>query len=197
MARAAAATFVCASANPGKVAEMEAVLAGLVRLLPRPATVPDVVEDAPTLAGNARLKALAVSVATGLPALADDTGLEVDHLGGAPGVRTARFAGEGASDADNRAKLLAELTDMPAELRRAHFVTVVFAVWPDGRELCVEGRCDGSIADHESGGRGFGYDAVFLPDEGAGRTFAEMPEAEKNAISHRGRALRALVAALR
>ncbi len=190
-------TLVCASANPDKVAEIEAVLAGIVRLLPRPAGVPDVVEDAPTLEGNALLKAEAICAATGLPALADDTGLEVDHLGGEPGVRTARFAGDDATYADNRAKLLRELDGVPAEQRRATFVTVATVVWPDGRVLSVEGRCAGVIPTAERGDRGFGYDPVFVPDGAGDRTFAEMTDAEKNAISHRGRAMRALVEALR
>ena len=112
-------TLVCASANPDKVAEIQQLLAGAVDLLPRPAEIPDVVEDADTLAGNARLKAVAIMEATGLPAVADDTGLEVDALGGAPGVYTARYAGEGCSYADNRAKMLAELdgVERPAPRR--------------------------------------------------------------------------------
>ena len=186
--------FVCASANPAKVAEIQALLVGLVDLLPRPDAVPDVVEDAPTLLGNARLKAQAVSLATGFPAIADDTGLEVDALGGAPGVRTARYAGEHATDADNRAKMLRDLTG--AEDRSAAFTTVAMVCWPDGRELSVDGVCRGTIADDECGDAGFGYDAIFLPDEGDGRSFAQMSPPEKQAISHRGRAFRALLAAL-
>jgi XTP/dITP diphosphohydrolase len=106
--------FVCASANPDKVAEIAALLDGLVELLPRPAHIPDVVEDAPTLLGNARLKAAAIASATARPAISDDTGLEVDALGGEPGVRTARFAGEGCSYADNRAKMLHVLARLSA-----------------------------------------------------------------------------------
>ena len=137
-------TLVCASANPDKVAEIEALLAGAVELLPRPADVPDVVEDADTLEGNARLKAVAIATATGQPAVADDTGLEVDALGGRPGVHTARYAGERATYADNRARLLGELAG--ADDRRARFRTVAAVVWPDGRELLVDGVCDGTIA---------------------------------------------------
>ena len=186
--------LVCASANPDKVAEIEAILAGVVELLPRPPEVPDVVEDADTLAGNARLKAQAICRATWLPAVADDTGLEVAALGGAPGVYAARYAGEDATYADNRAKLLRELVG--ATDRSAVFRTVVVVAYPDGTELLVEGECPGTITQREQGARGFGYDAVFAPDGAAGRTFAEMTDAEKNAVSHRGRAFRNLLAAL-
>jgi XTP/dITP diphosphohydrolase len=187
--------LVCASANPDKVVEMAAILDGLVNLLPRPADVPDVPEDADTLLGNARLKAAAICAATGLPAVSDDTGLFVDALGGAPGVYAARFAGEDATYADNRAKLLQELGD--TDDRNARFVSAVMVVWPDGREIAVEGVCVGTIARTELGGRGFGYDSLFIPDDGDGRSFAEMTDDEKNAISHRARSLAALLIALR
>jgi XTP/dITP diphosphohydrolase len=186
--------LVCASANPDKVVEIQQLLAGVVELLPRPDHVPDVVEDADTLVGNARLKASALCIATGLPAVADDTGLEVDALGGAPGVHAARYAGEGRSYADNRAKLLAELDGVTD--RRAAFKTVAIVVWPDGSELHVEGVCPGVITTAERGVAGFGYDSVFQPDEGGGATFAELGADAKNAISHRGRALRALLSEL-
>lgn len=188
--------LVCASANPHKVAEMAALLAGNVVLEPRPIAIPDVVEDADSLVGNARLKARAVTAATGRAAVADDTGLEVDALGGAPGVRTARFAGPDVDDAGNRAKLLAELADVAVGDRTARFRTVALVAWPDGRELFVEGVCEGTIATAERGRRGFGYDPLFVATDGDGRTFAEMSAAEKDAISHRGRAFRALVTAL-
>jgi len=187
--------LVCASANPDKVAEIAAVLGDAVELLPRPMEVPDVVEDADTLEGNARLKATAICAATGLAAVADDTGLEVLALGGAPGVFAARYAGECCSYADNRHKLLRELGETVD--RRARFRTVALVRWPNGSELAVDGVCPGTISERERGARGFGYDAVFVPDEGDGRTFAEMTEAEKNAVSHRGRAFRNLLAALR
>ena len=187
--------LVCASANPDKVAEIRAILDGVVDVLPRPADIPDVVEDADTLVGNARLKAAAISTASGLPALADDTGLEVDALGGAPGVYSARYAGNGCTYEDNRRKLLTEL-DGVAE-RSARFRTVAIVVWPDGSEVAAEGVCEGRITDDERGGAGFGYDAVFEPLEGGGSTFAEMPAAAKHAISHRGRAFRALLSELR
>ena len=186
--------LVCASANPDKVVEIQRLLDGVVDLMPRPADVPDVVEDADTLLGNARLKAVALCAATGLPAVADDTGLEVEALGGAPGVFAARYAGEGCSYADNRAKLLSELVGSAD--RRAAFKTVAIVVWPDGTELHVEGVCPGVITTAERGDIGFGYDQVFQPDEGDGGTFAEMGIDAKNVISHRGRAFRALLSEL-
>ncbi|MFZ9291148.1 MAG: non-canonical purine NTP pyrophosphatase [Ilumatobacteraceae bacterium] len=198
----------CASANPHKVAEIAELVTGLLDLVPRPADVPDVDEHADTLLGNARLKAAAIADATGLPAVADDTGLEVDALGGAPGVRTARFAalpgphardlaGRAPGDADNRARLLAELAGVPADRRTARFRTVVVLRWPSGpREVVVEGVCEGRIAAAERGTRGFGYDALFAPLDGDGRTFAEMSLADKHAYSHRGRAFAALRRAL-
>lgn len=187
-------TVVCASANPDKVAEIQALLVDAVELLPRPAEVPDVIEDADTLLGNARLKAAAIVAATGLPAVADDTGLEVDALGGAPGVYTARYAGEGCSYEDNRRKMLAELHGI--DDRGAAFKTVAIVMWPDGSEVAVEGVCRGSITTEERGDAGFGYDAIFAPVEAEGRTFAEMSADDKHAISHRGRAFRALLSEL-
>jgi XTP/dITP diphosphohydrolase len=189
--------LVCASANPHKVAEIEALLAGVVELLPRPAGVPDVVEDADTLVGNARLKAIAIAAAAGEWAVSDDTGLFVDALGGLPGVHTARYAGPSATDADNRRRLVAELDGRGPTERVARFVTVVMIAAPDGREFHVEGVCTGHIALAERGERGFGYDPLFVPDDGDGRTFAEMTEVEKHAISHRGRAFAALADLLR
>lgn len=187
--------LVSATANPHKMAEIAAILDGLVELVPRPFDVPEAVEDAGTLEGNARLKAASICAATGLPAVSDDTGLFVDALGGEPGVDTAYYAGPQATYAENRAKLLCRL-DGVAD-RRARFRTVVMVVYPDGRELSVEGVCEGMIATGERGERGFGYDPVFMPLEGGGRTFSEMTDEEKNAVSHRGRAFTALVAALR
>lgn len=198
---------VCASANPDKVAEIVTLIqetaigtdgrAPAIELVPRPAEVPDVVEDAPTLEGNARLKAQAICAATGMPAVADDTGLEVDALGGLPGVRTARFAGEHATYAENREHMLRSLAGTAPDARRARFRTVAMVVWPDGREVIAEGVCDGWIAERERGDRGFGYDAVFVPGESIdGPTFAEMSEAGKHAVSHRGRAFRSLIETL-
>ena len=187
--------LVSATANPHKLAEIAGILDGLVELLPRPAHVAEVVEDAGTLQGNARLKAAAICSATGLPAVSDDTGLFVDALHGEPGVETAYYAGPQATYAQNRAKLLQVMEGMAD--RRASFRTIVMVVWPNGRELCVEGVCAGTIATEERGDRGFGFDPLFVPDDGDGRTFSLMTDAEKNAISHRGRAFAALVYASR
>ena len=189
--------FVLASANPDKAAEIRAVLErpGL-ELLPRPGDVPDVDETGDTLVENARLKAAALAAATGQPAVADDTGLLVDALGGAPGVRSSRYAGEGASYADNVGKLLAELAGVAPEQRTARFETVALVRWPDGREVAATGAVEGRIATEPRGDGGFGYDPVFVPLEGDGRSFAEMSAEEKHALSHRGRAFRALAQAL-
>jgi len=184
---------VLATANPDKAAELGALLEG-IEVLPRPADLPDVEETADTLEGNARLKAEAVLAATGEPAVADDTGLEVDALGGRPGVYAARYAGPGATYADNVAKLLDELYGIPPEGRTARFRTVAVALFPDGGEIVAEGRVDGRIAETPAGDHGFGYDPVFVPEGGDGRTFAQMDAGEKAGLSHRGRALRALVA---
>lgn len=186
--------WVLATANAGKAAEIAEILAGAVDLVPRPADVPDVDETGTTLVANARLKAVALVEATGLPAIADDTGLEVDALGGRPGVRSARYAGEAATDADNLAKLLDELAGITE--RTARFRTVALARRPDGTEVVCEGVVEGRIALGASGTNGFGYDPVFVPDEGGGVTFAQMGATDKHRISHRGRAFRALADAL-
>lgn len=188
--------LVLASANPDKVAEIEAILGSTVELLPRPAELPDVVEDGDTLEDNARLKAVAVAQAAGAAAVADDTGLEVDALGGAPGVHSARYSGEGATYEDNVRKLLAELDGVPAERRTARFRTVAMVMTPDGTEIVGVGAVEGRIVAEPRGTGGFGYDPVFAPVEADGRTFAEMGDDEKHEISHRGRAFRALAAAL-
>ena len=191
---------VCASSNPHKVAEITELITSLINgqvdLIARPADLDDVEETDNTLIGNARLKAVAVCKATNLPALADDTGLEVDALNGAPGVWSARFAGADATDAQNRAKLLRTLTSITDEQRTARFRTVVILRWPDGKEIICQGVCEGSIATSERGERGFGYDSLFIPSLGDGRTFAEMSITEKHLISHRGNAFRALAQAL-
>ena len=185
---------VLASANPDKAAEIAAILGDAVELVPRPADVPDVDETGDTLEDNARLKAVALCEATGEPAVADDTGLEVTALGGEPGVYSARYAGEEATYADNVAKLVAALDGV--ENRAARFRTVALLRWPDGRELVAEGIVDGTIALAPRGSAGFGYDPLFVPSEGDGRTFAEMTADEKHAVSHRGRAFRALASQL-
>jgi XTP/dITP diphosphohydrolase len=187
------AEFVVASANPDKVREIAAIVEPFgITLLPRPDDVPEVVEDAPTLEGNARLKAVALCQATGRPAIADDTGLEVDALGGAPGVWSARFAGEHATYAANVDKLLREMAAVGEPERTARFRTVALVRFPDGHEVVAEGWVDGTIAVVGAGEHGFGYDPVFVPAEGDGRTFAQMTPAEKHALSHRGRAFRSL-----
>ncbi len=187
--------LVLATANPGKAVELTAVLgaaAGLesLEIVPRPPGLAEPEEDGASLADNARIKARAVVDATGQAAVADDTGLEVAALDGAPGLSTARFAGPHASFADNIAKLLGEL-DGVAD-RRARWRTVALVRFPDGVELAAEGSCEGVIAESPRGTGGFGYDPVFVPDDGDGRTLAELSPEEKNAISHRGRAFRAL-----
>jgi XTP/dITP diphosphohydrolase len=192
--------LVLATANPDKAAEIAAVLrdSGVAgELLPRPADAPEVAETGETLEDNARLKAVALCEATGVAAVADDTGLEVDALGGAPGVYSARYAGEAATYADNVAKLLEALRGVPAEARTARFATVALARWPDGREVAAIGEVEGLIATEARGARGFGYDPVFVPAEGDGRSFAEMSSHEKHAVSHRGRAFRTLADGLR
>jgi XTP/dITP diphosphohydrolase len=192
--------LVLASANPDKVKEIVAVLSAAlpVDLLPRPESVPEVVEDADTLVGNARLKARALAAATETAAVADDTGLVVEALGGAPGVYSARYAGESATYADNVTKLLRELAalDDGGGARRASFRTVALVAFPDGSEVWAEGVLSGTIAGVARGTNGFGYDPVFVPDGGDGRTFAEMRPEEKDAVSHRGRAFRALAGEL-
>ena len=183
--------LVLASANPDKVSEITEVFGGLVDLDPRPEGLPDILEDGDTLEANARLKALAVCEATGRAAVADDTGLEVDALDGAPGVHSARFAGDDASYTDNLDRLLTELDGIPDGRRTARFKTVALVRYPDGREVMATGTVEGTIAGRPSGAAGFGYDPVFVPVEGDGRTFAEMGD-EKHSLSHRGRAFRTL-----
>ena len=188
------ADLVLASTNPGKVAELADLLGDRYRVLPRPADLADTDEDGETLEANANKKAAEVAAHTGTDALADDTGLFVEALDGRPGVRTARYAGPAASDADNRARLLDELAGrVGSGERRAEFRTVVALVRADGSSAMAEGRVAGSIAEAPRGDRGFGYDPLFVPAEGDGRTFAEMSLDEKQRLSHRARALTALI----
>lgn len=192
--------LVVATANPDKAAEIRAVLldAGLdVELVPRPADVPEVDESGTTLEDNARLKAVALCRVTGLPAVADDTGLSVDALDGAPGVYSARYAGEDATYADNVEKLLGALAGVEPAARTARFSTVALACWPDGREVVAIGEVEGVIATEARGTGGFGYDPLFVPVEGDGRSFAEMSAEEKHRVSHRGRAFRTLADGLK
>lgn len=188
--------IVLATRNPGKMREMRALLEALpVDLLSAGDLdgVPNIIEDAGTLEGNAQKKAETLHRLTGLPSLADDTGLEVAALDGEPGVHSARFAGPDASDADNRRKLLAALEGV--KNRSARFRTVIAYVDPDGAHY-FEGLCPGTITTEERGTEGFGYDPIFQPDESE-QTFSELPPEEKNRISHRGRALREFEAFLR
>ena len=189
--------LVLATRNPGKVSELAARLGSLDVDLVSAADLdgaPEVEEPADSLRGNAEIKARALYAHTGQPSLADDTGLEVDALGGAPGVRSARFAGDDADDEANRRKLLADLAGAPD--RTARFRTVLAYADEEGIEY-FEGVCEGLIATEEAGTGGFGYDALFRPADGDGRTFAEMTAEEKNRISHRGRALGAFTDWLR
>jgi XTP/dITP diphosphohydrolase len=184
--------LISASANPDKYAEMVQILTGVVNLKPRPLNIPEVSEDAGDLEGNARLKAVAIQSATGCAAVADDTGLEVDALNGAPGVFSARYAGINATYEDNVQKLLYEMAEVNEDDRTARFRTIALVSWPDGSETIAEGVVEGRIVSSPSGSGGFGYDAIFVPLHGGGKTFAEMEDAQKNAISHRGMALRRL-----
>jgi XTP/dITP diphosphohydrolase len=195
--------MVLATANPDKAAEIVALVSDTVgdrvELVARPSSVGEVEETGDTLEDNARLKAMALVEATGLPAIADDTGLEVDALGGAPGVYSSRYSGEHATYDDNVAKLLAELDAAGArepEARRARFRTVAMVCFPGGREVAAHGVVEGTIAADRRGSGGFGYDPVFVPDGSDGRSYAEMSSAEKNARSHRARAFRALAVGL-
>ncbi len=181
-------TLVLATGNPGKVEEMRAILSELGFTLLTPADLdeaPDIVEDASTLEGNALKKAKTIARLTGLPAIGDDTGLEVATLAGEPGVRSARYAGADCDASRNRKKLLAELAGVTD--RSARFRTVIALVVGD-RTRVFEGTCDGTIAHVEKGTGGFGYDAIFIPS-GSDLTFAEMTPATKNRVSHRARAL--------
>jgi XTP/dITP diphosphohydrolase len=156
---------------------------------------PDIEEPHDTYRENALVKARAVAAALGIPTLADDSGIEVDALGGAPGPRSARFAGEGATDAENLAKLLASLREVEPSARTARYRCVAAVAWPDGDERWAEGTCEGAIVLSTRGAGGFGYDPSFVP-RGETRTMAELTDEAKDAISHRGHAFRALRDAL-
>lgn len=188
--------FVLASHNPGKLREMQTVLGQLgveVVLQSALGINLEVEENGTTFAENARLKAEAVCKASGLPAIADDSGLCVDALNGGPGVYTARYGGSGLDDEGRYRLLLNNLRG--ASTRAAHFETAISCVFPDGAELTAAGRCDGTIAYAPMGSDGFGYDPVFFVPR-LKKTFAQLTAEEKNAISHRGNALRAFVQAL-
>ncbi len=189
--------LVVATGNTHKVTEIGAILAAAgvddIELVPMADLgVPSPVEDGDTFAANALIKARACVAATGLPALADDSGLAVDALDGAPGVRSARYAGEDATDADNNAKLVAALRGVPPEQRTARFVCAAALVTPDGTEVVRTGEMPGRIVA-AAGEHGFGYDPLFLADATTdGRTNGQLSASEKDAISHRGVAFRAL-----
>ena len=192
------ARFVLATFNRDKARELEALLNVPGLALAPLADFPNAVapeETGATLLENALIKARAALAHSGLPAIADDTGLEVDALGGEPGVNAARFAGPGATYADNVRLLLERLAGVPPERRGARFRTVCVVVFPEGRRIETEGVLEGRIAEAPRGEAGFGYDRVFVP-EGSERTLAEMSAEAKNAISHRGRAARALARGL-
>lgn len=193
--------LVLATRNANKVAELRAILAdaGLdVELVGADAypQVPDTKETGVTFAENALLKAHALAQATGLPAIADDSGLCVDVLGGAPGIFSARWAGRHGDDQANLELLLAQLADIDSEHRAAHFACAAALALPDGTEHVVEGRLDGTLRHAPEGDGGFGYDPILQP-EGETRTCAQLTPQEKNAISHRGKAFRALVPVVR
>ncbi len=192
-------TYVLATRNRGKLAELVTILAdaGVTEqiLTLDDIEVPDTPETGVTFAENALLKARAVVAATGLPAIADDSGLSVDVLGGAPGVFSARWSG--GDDQANVNLLLAQLSDVPAEYRSAQFVCAAVAVWPDGREAVELGSVTGVLTFEPRGHNGFGYDPIFeVPTDAGPRTTAELSSEAKHAISHRGRAFRALAARL-
>jgi XTP/dITP diphosphohydrolase len=190
-----------ATGNAHKIGEVSAILAAsgiAAEVLPPSAVggMPDVVEDGDTFEANARIKALALleqvrahnGGCSNWIVVADDSGICVDALNGQPGIRSARFAGENAIDADNNAKLLTLLEDVPGESRTAAFHCAIVAAFPDGRTQAFEGHCPGKVLRAARGAAGFGYDPLFLPD-GYNQTAAELPEEIKNTISHRARAL--------
>lgn len=189
------ARLAIASRNPHKLREIGRICAGWpvewVTVDDHDGPWPDVDEPHDSYLENALAKARGVASAIGVPALADDSGIEVDALGGGPGPRSARFASEGATDAQNLAKLVDAMVAVPSERRTARYRCVAAVAWPDGRSLQAEGTCEGTLAPGPRGDRGFGYDPVFVP-EGSVRTMAELSDEEKDRISHRGKAVRAL-----
>jgi XTP/dITP diphosphohydrolase len=194
--------LVIATKNRGKLAEFRQIMDELgqvgrvsVTSLAGAADYPDVEETGRTFEENALIKARAAAAFTGKLCAADDSGIEVAALGGAPGVLSARFAGVGATDAANNEKLLGLLADIPSGDRAARFVAVIALVAPDGREAIVRGECRGAVSDEPRGGGGFGYDPIFFYPP-LGKTYAEMSDPEKNKISHRRRAIEQMCRAL-
>ena len=191
--------LVLATNNKGKVKELKEMLTNLPIEISSLEDYPasgEIEENGTTFEENALIKARAVAQYTGLPAMADDSGLEVDYLKGAPGVYSARYAGESKSDQANNTKLLQELEGVPAEKRTARFRCVIALVNPDGREYTASGACEGRINFEPSGDGGFGYDPLFFVDE-FGKTFAQIDSLSKNSISHRGRALQQAIIILK
>jgi len=185
--------LVLATRNPGKAREIASIYVhlGIVwRFLADMPEIGDVPEDEASYAENAAAKARLVAVTAGLPALGDDSGVEIDALGGTPGIHSARFLGGRATDAERCARILQDLGDVPDSRRTARYVAAVAVALPNGSVRVFEATCEGSIARAPRGAGGFGYDPIFLPD-GDTRTMAEMPVEIKNRISHRARALRA------
>ncbi len=188
--------IVVATKNRGKVAEIKEIMAkwGIDVITRDMAGVPpelDIVEDGKTFEENSLKKAKVIMEACGMPAMADDSGLMVDYLGGAPGVFSARFSGEEGNDMKNMEKVLKLMENVPRGERNAHFETVITLLYPDGRKLVAKGICRGEIAMAPVGEGGFGYDPIFIP-EGYNQTFAQLGAAVKNEISHRGKALKEL-----
>lgn len=183
--------FAIASRNPGKIREIRQIFTGVEWLSEDPANPwPEVEETGNTYLENALMKALAIATHAGVPVLADDSGIEVDALDGGPGVRSARFAGPNATDEENLQLLIDSIAS--TDVRSARYRCVAVAGWPDGREVHAEATCEGMLVTERRGSGGFGYDPVFVPVEGDGRTMAELTPDEKDAISHRGRSFRAL-----
>jgi len=188
-----------ASKNPHKLRELGRICHGWpvewLTVQNHPGPWPDVDEPHDAYLHNALEKARAVADVLGVPAIADDSGIEVDALDGGPGPRSARFAGEGASDADNLAKLIRVVADTEPDARTSRYRCVAAIAWSDGRTMHAEGTCEGTLITQPRGDRGFGYDPVFVP-QGERRTMAELGDEEKDRISHRGRAFRALAGLL-
>lgn len=188
--------IVIASKNAGKIAEFQRILSEVGISVITDIDFPDVDETGSTFEENAILKARAVSRFTNLPALADDSGLAVEALNGAPGIFSARYSGRHGDDAANISRLLEDLNGVLDENRRAKFVAVLALVTPDGKELLVRGELEGKIRNQPTGTNGFGYDPIFEP-ENSNRTMGELSPSEKDAISHRSKALRDLTPKIR